>query len=112
MFVGLHAMLAMKTDIPELIISDQEGAEFMKAAQNVLRHYSVEATQLTLDWIAFAGCSIGIYAPRLVAIGVRRKTQGGGRGRQVPVERDGNVLRPTGAWQDGQDQVLDPDLGF
>lgn len=96
MFVGLHAALAMKIDAPELIISDEEGKQFMKAAQNVMRHYSVEATQVTLDWIAFMGCAAGIYAPRIAAVGMRRREQRGPR-RGPPVQRDGNVIQPD-AW--------------
>lgn len=71
MFVGVHAALAIRTNTPELMISDQEGKAFMSAAQNVLRHYSVETTQKTLDWIAFVGVTCSMYAPRALAIYVR-----------------------------------------
>jgi hypothetical protein len=72
MFVGLHAMLAGATNTPELAIEPAEGEAFMKSAQNVMRHYSVETTQKTLDWIAFMGTATGIYAPRLVAARMNR----------------------------------------
>ena len=75
MFVGIHTMLAMQTNTPELAISEDEGKAFMTAAQNVLRHYSVETTQKTLDTIALLGVTVGIYAPRFVAINVRRRTE-------------------------------------
>lgn len=68
MFVGLHAVLAQRTNTPELAIGMDEGAAFMGAAQNVMRHYSVEATQKTLDWISFAGVAGGMYLTRAVAI--------------------------------------------
>lgn len=71
MFVGVHMMLAVKTNTPELIIQQDEGEAFMKAGQNVLRHYSVEATQKTLDWLAFAGIGGGMYLTRGVAISAR-----------------------------------------
>ena len=71
MLVGLHVMLADLTRSPEIAITDDEGAAFMKSAQNVMRHYSVTTTQKTLDWIAFAGCTVGIYGPRIVAIATR-----------------------------------------
>lgn len=73
MFVGLHVLLAAQTNTPELAISEGEAKDFMASAQNVMRHYSVETTQKTLDWIAFAGCAAGIYVPRVVAISVRRR---------------------------------------
>lgn len=73
MFVGLHVLLAERTNVPQLAISEQEGAQFLGAAQNVMRHYSVETTQKTLDWIAFAGVGAGIYFPRIAAIGIERR---------------------------------------
>jgi hypothetical protein len=73
MFVGLHVMLAQLTKTEELAISMDEGEAFMKAASNVMRHYSVQTTQKTLDWIAFGGCTIQIYGLRIVAISVNRQ---------------------------------------
>ena len=55
----------------------------MKAAQNVARHYSVQTTQKTLDWIAFAGIGVGMYGPRVVAIAVRERGQQPSRGGEV-----------------------------
>jgi hypothetical protein len=67
MFVGLHAVLAMKTGVAELAISDDEGAQFMARVADVQRHYDVRTTQKTMDWIALVGCAAGIYVPRAVA---------------------------------------------
>jgi len=89
MFVGIHAMLAIQTNNPELMISDAEGKSFMNAAQNVMRHYSVETTQKTLDWIAFLGIGVGIYGTRVVAISNRRaveKTPGERRTQREPAQ--------------------------
>lgn len=72
MLVGVHATLAMLTQTPELAISDDEGAGFMKAAQNVMQHYSVTSTQKSIDWITFFGATLGMYAPRIVAIRMRQ----------------------------------------
>lgn len=68
MFVGLHAALAIRTGVEELAITPDEGEQFMTRAQAVMRHYSVETTQKTMDWIAFMGCAGMIYAPRAAAI--------------------------------------------
>lgn len=75
MFVGVHVMLAMQTQTPELAISDDEGKAFLGAAQNVARHYSVETTQKTLDWIAFVGVSVSMYGTRSVAIMTRHRAE-------------------------------------
>lgn len=73
MFIGLHVLLAERTGTPELVIAPDEAKQFMGAAQNVMRHYSVETTQKTLDWIAFMGVAAGMYMPRMVAVSVRRR---------------------------------------
>lgn len=67
MFVGLHALMSERTGVPEWSMSEDEGKQFMAAAQNVMRHYSVETTQKTLDWISFIGTGAGIYGTRLAA---------------------------------------------
>lgn len=79
LLVGVHAMLALQTKCPELELSDFEGKEFAKAAQNVMRHYSVQTTQKTIDWIALIGVSAGIYGTRALAVSkrVREERQGG-----------------------------------
>lgn len=90
MFVGVHLMLAQRTNTPELAIGMDEGEAFMRAAQNVLRHYSVETTQKTLDWIAFAGVAGTMYGTRAVAISNRRAAERAAAGDQ---EQKGQVLR-------------------
>lgn len=80
MFVGVHMMMAAKTNTPELIVQPDEAAQFMQAAQKVLRHYSVEATQKTLDWVAFAGIAGAMYLTRGVAISNRRAQEKAERG--------------------------------
>lgn len=74
MFVGIHAILAERTDTPELAITEDEGKQFMQAAQNVMRHYSVESTQKTLDWVALFGCAGAMYMPRIAAVGMRKRS--------------------------------------
>lgn len=73
MFVGMHVMLAHATGRAEWAINDEEGKLFMDRAQAVMRHYSVQSTQKTLDWIAFGGTAMAIYGPRVVAVMNNRK---------------------------------------
>lgn len=75
LFVGVHTALAIKLDAPELMVPEDEAKAFMKAAQQVARHYSVETTQKSLDWIAFIGSFAAIYTPRIMAVGVRRQRE-------------------------------------
>ena len=95
MFVGLHVILADKTDTPELAITEDEGKAFMAAAQNVMRHYSVETTQKALDWTAFAGMAAGMYMPRIAAIGMRKRARRDPRSRQAqPMQQQGAQVVP------------------
>ncbi len=86
MFVGLHVAIAGATKTPEFAISNEEGEQFMRSAQNVMRHYSVETTQKTLDWIAFGGVCAQIYAPRIVAVAAKKPTPQRPRPQVVPKE--------------------------
>jgi hypothetical protein len=90
MFVGVHAMLAMRTHTPELQMSEDEAKAFARATQNVMRHYDVQTTQKTLDWISFAGITAGIYGTRALAISerVKEERRTGARG-----PKDGKVLK-------------------
>lgn len=81
-------MLAMQTKTPELALHPDEGAAFMAAAQNVMRHYSVETTQKTLDWIAFASCVGGMYGSRAMAIAARRGMEKREEGQVIPFRRN------------------------
>lgn len=95
MFVGLHVMLAERTETPELAITEDEGKAFMDAAQNVMRHYSVETTQKALDWTAFVGVAAGMYLPRVAAISMSRKARRQPRQRPAqaaPVQAGGQVV--------------------
>jgi len=85
MFVACHAMLATFTGVPEIAITDDDGKNFTRAAQNALRHYSVQTTQKTLDLIAFAGVSASIYFPRLVAYRLRLAAEAGPKPREENV---------------------------
>lgn len=46
---------------------------FMQRAQNVLRHYSVQTTQKTMDIMAFVGVAAFLYVPRVVALANKSK---------------------------------------
>jgi hypothetical protein len=75
LLVGMTTMLAMRTGHEELAVTSDEAGEFLKAAQNVARHYSVETTQRTLDWIAFVGVSAQVFGTRAVAVMVKSRRE-------------------------------------
>ena len=63
------------TNVPELAIDMADGDAFMKSAQNVMRHYSVESSQKTIDWLAFGGTCCMIYGTRFGAYMLRRRQE-------------------------------------
>jgi hypothetical protein len=64
-------MLALQTGHEEIAIGEDEMSSWLGAAQKVARHYSVETTQKTLDWLAFGGMSAQVFGPRVVALSVK-----------------------------------------
>jgi hypothetical protein len=62
----------MKLEVEGLTIQPQEAEAFLTAAQNVARHYSVETTQRTLDWIAFVGVTAQVFGTRALAVVVTK----------------------------------------
>lgn len=70
-FVGIHVQLAQATQVPEFVIEQEEGDEFLKRAQAMMSHYSVETTQKTIDWLAFIGVGSMIYGTRFIAYNAR-----------------------------------------
>lgn len=73
-------MLAIRTGIEEFQVGEDEMAAFLGAAQKVARHYSVETTQKTLDWVAFVGISGQVFGTRAVAISVKARIAKSPRG--------------------------------
>jgi hypothetical protein len=70
-WVGLHLQLARVLDTPEVAITDTEGKAFLSAVQNVMRHYPVTASQVTVDWAALIFAASFMYLPRVAAVRAR-----------------------------------------
>lgn len=87
MFVGIHALLAERTQIPELAMSEDEGKDFMSRVQNVMRHYSIETTQKSIDFAALIGCASAIYGSRFMAYSFRVRME-----KETKNERPENVV--------------------
>ena len=64
-------MLAIRTGLEEFQVGEEEMGHFLKAAQNVARHYNVDTTQKTLDWIAFVGVGGQVFGTRAIAISLK-----------------------------------------
>ncbi|HEY1410802.1 MAG TPA: hypothetical protein VGF36_01615 [Rhodopila sp.] len=83
----MHVQLARLTDTPELAMSEADAKTLAGAAQNVLRHYSIAATQKAVDWITFGSVVSFMYVPRAAAVVQRRRH--GPRSEPAPQPRPG-----------------------
>jgi hypothetical protein len=54
-------------------MTPDEAKTFLQAWQNYLRHFSVPATQRTIDLVTACSVTLFMYVPRAVAVGRRRK---------------------------------------
>lgn len=68
-----HMMLAHATGMDELSIDQSEANQLASAVSNVARHYAVEASQVTLDWVNLVMALGMIYGTRGIAIRNNRK---------------------------------------
>lgn len=71
MLIGISTMLAIKTGHEEFMVGEDEMGAWLKAASNVSRHYSIETTQKTLDWVALIGMTGQVFGTRAVALAVK-----------------------------------------
>lgn len=54
-------------------MTEGEAKGFMQAWQNYLRHFSIPATQKTVDLMTAVGVTCFIYTPRVAAVVQRRR---------------------------------------
>lgn len=52
-------------------MGEAEARSFLLGWQNYLRHYSIAATQKTVDLVTACGVTVFLYAPRIVAFNRR-----------------------------------------
>lgn len=52
-------------------MSEGDAKTLMASAQNVLRHYSIQATQRAVDWLTFGSVAAFMYVPRAAALAQR-----------------------------------------
>jgi hypothetical protein len=82
LFAGLHVQLAMLTECPGIAMTEADAKAYLNAWQNVLRHYSLEATQKAIDIFTLSSLTLVIYTPRL-ALGIKRYREGAPRQREA-----------------------------
>lgn len=71
----------------------------MLSAENVMRHYSVQSSQKTIDWLAFGGTCCMIYGTRFGAYMLRRRSE------QQEKTKPGAVLYTMPSWKGTEGQV-------
>lgn len=84
LFVGFHVIASERFDVPELSMTMEEGTQLQVSVEKVLRHYSIETTQKTIDWTIFFGTIGTLYGTRFGSYMIRKRE-----------ERMPQTLRPT-----------------
>jgi hypothetical protein len=77
-WAGVHLQLARLADCPAIAMTEGEAKGFLIAWQNYLRHYSIAATQRTVDLVTACGVTLFLYVPRGMALAERRRHGIGG----------------------------------
>ena len=95
---GLHQMMAIAMQAPELALSDTESTSLSKAITNVGRYY----IRIKLDtkfgaWMALAITSGMIYIPRVMAINMRKSIAPAGGPQPSPPPTVDDVMFDGGA---------------
>lgn len=132
LLMSSHAMLAGMTKTPELELADEEATNLGTAIATVNSFYNVAVADKTMAWIALAMVAGQVYGPRVMAIGIRRRSERAERVtmperpvrhdapiateafiQPVPMERpedifDGGEPRE---WMNGGASVFSPGLG-
>lgn len=71
--LAAHELVAKTTGHPELALSAPEAQSLTKCAENVARHYGIQASQKALDWAALVMTAGGIYGLRATAISMKQR---------------------------------------
>lgn len=111
--LGVHAGLAALVG-PELALDQPEAARLAGALANVNAYYGHALNPKTLAWVNLATVAAAIYAPRVMAIGLRPKksappvTPLGTRAPQTPAQSAPTT--PARGAQSLRDALADPTL--
>ena len=84
---GIHALLAMRLNMPALAISPEKADKLGEAINRVQRHYPIAISQKAADWSFLAYVAFETYAPVVVTIVAERKA----RAAENKPEKDGTI---------------------
>lgn len=92
-------MLAKIASADELALSDEEAAEYARALSRLDRHFNVlgKVSPVWVDAWALASVMGGIYAPRFMAIKLRRDASRAARGANPQAAPPVRTPSPNGA---------------
>jgi len=72
---SVHGLLAAVSKTPELALDEEESKRLANATAKVMELYNIEVSKKALAWSHFAMTAGSIYAPRVLAIQIRSKTE-------------------------------------
>lgn len=106
---GVHGMLALSLKAPEMLLDADESKPYAKALAEVASYYDMpNVTGEAIAWIGLCMVMGKIYAPRVVMIGERLRSDKAKPVPQNPIETGLQVLNPDNAFYnaDGTPKVV------
>jgi hypothetical protein len=101
MLAGCMTMGAVQFQAPEWEVGEPEAKEYLTHVQNVMRHYSVESTQKSIDTAMLVFASAMFLGTRSVATMARMREEK--EGKRKPADRGSVVHGPWPAAMNQQD---------
>lgn len=81
---GTHAIIAMRRSEPHWLMTDQDAKVYGTAIANVMRHFSIGASQKAIDFLALFICATNMESPRIYMSMRNRQARRAGQQPQQP----------------------------
>lgn len=75
LIIAIHSGIASVSKLPELELDEEEARKVAVACDELARFYDVAPSAEVKLWLNFAGTMGAVYAPRIIAISIRRKRE-------------------------------------
>lgn len=78
----------------ELEISEEEAKKLSEASKDVLQHYKFGLSDRAMAWVNLSVVACGVYAPRFMAMGVRKGSERRARVVEMPSKKSAGENSP------------------
>lgn len=85
--MGIHTMLAVRMQMPEMELDEKEAARVEKAIKRVTRHHPIAMSQKHVDYGMLAWVLADVYGTRALSIYMQKS----GKAKKPALKTDGTV---------------------